>query len=294
MEQLIKIDDKAMKPLSKVAIAFMDKMEKALGWIVMPKGKGADQEEAIRFYIQEIEKKEEMPPLMRAALISQARKTLKEYCNINDIVQIAIEQMDKNANPEELDDDWFSYFYEHAKNMNREDVKILWGKLLASECNKSGSVPKTLIHILSMMSKENADDFESLCGFIVDTYNSKGFVEKILIVPPDYSSISEGRLSYDKIMNLEALGLLNQTDKLRIYFDDDIPPIDKVVYNDSEISLKYKTNYLFIGEVNLTNSGRVLSNIIIGKKLMKYVDYLKLYFETNSIIVDIIQSNTLN
>lgn len=74
MNQLNKIDEKVMEPVSKVLISFMDKMEKAAGWVVTPKGKKADQEEAIRSYIQELEKKEGLQPLMRAALITQQEK----------------------------------------------------------------------------------------------------------------------------------------------------------------------------------------------------------------------------
>lgn len=291
-KSLIDVD---LKPIADVTNNIIDKFAQAVGWLATPRGSRKDMEIAVETYIKEIQEDNSLPPTVKAAKISNVRKEIKDYVNLQDVIQHAqLFGKEYEPNGEKLDEDWAMFFYDRARNVSRHDAKVLWGKILAEECNKIGSIPKTLIHTLSVMSKQEAESFEGVCGFIVDTYNSRGYVEKILIIPPDYKSISEGSVTLDKIMNLEALGLLTSTDKLRIDFDDEVPPINKVVYYGSEILLRYESSFLYIGEVNLTNAGRVLSKIITGRKFIKYVDYLKSYFETNNVIVDIIQSNTLN
>ncbi|WP_313185887.1 DUF2806 domain-containing protein [Lacrimispora sp.] len=290
MESLIKIDKEALEPLSKVLIALMDKMEKAACWVAMPKGKSANRERAISFYIKELEEKEDMPPLMKAALITQARKTLKEYCNITDIVHLAIRQLNEDAKPQDIDDDWFSYFYEHAKNINLSEAKILWAKILANECNRRSSIPKLLIHILSVMSLRDAKAFECLCGFITQDVNSKeSAVNLVLIHDFNDDMVINNGLNYELLRDLEALGLICQEDDL-VCCDENYSNILKLRYQDMNVLIyapdEKEPSFPF-GNVMLTNAGLTLSTLIEGKKLEGFLDYLKLYFENLNFTVEI-------
>ena len=56
-----------------------------------------------------------MPELAKAACISDARKILREYRNQQNILLTALKFLDNSANPDIVDDDWLSYFFDNAK-----------------------------------------------------------------------------------------------------------------------------------------------------------------------------------
>ena len=295
MEPLIKIDKEAMEALSSVLVTFMEKMEKVAGWAVTPKGKRADQEQAISFYIRELEEKEDMPALMKAALITQARKTLKEYCNTNDIVNIAINYMNESSKPEKLDEDWLSYFYEHAKNINQSDIKTLWGKILAGECNSKGSVPKQLIHILSIISKSDAINFQNVCSFMVDRINGDGSLggRYVIIGSGNFDEdfiLEKVGLSYEGLNDLQALGLIkvNAIDN-RLILEE--PEIEKYTigykYHKHIIKIQKLRKEFPIGYVSLTKPGMVLSELVSKNELDVFLEYLKKYYESQGFEVSI-------
>ena len=67
--------------------------------------------------------------------------------------------VDECSNPEDLSEDWFSYFFDKAKLVSDESVQKIWGRLLSKEINKPGTCSKQLIHTLSIMSVESAKCF---------------------------------------------------------------------------------------------------------------------------------------
>ena len=160
---LVKVDDP--KALGKVTVSLMDKLEHACGWLATPKGAWKDQVEAKGLFIEEIKNNPNLTPLEKAAFISNSKQLIKQYKNQHDIYQIALAQLDEKAQPENIDDDWLSHFFDEAKQVSKDDVKIIWGKLLADECNSPGTVPKSLIRTLSEMSAQDAKTFELLSSF---------------------------------------------------------------------------------------------------------------------------------
>ena len=290
MDSLIKIEKDAMEPLSDVIIALMDKLENAVGWIATPKFKWADREEAIRCFIQQIEQKEDMAPLEKAALISQSRKILKEYCNITNVLQLAVQQLSESAKPQEIDDDWLFYFYEHAKNINLHEVQILWAKILASECNRNNSIPKILMHILSVMSSRDAKAFESLCSFIIQDVNSKeSAINLLFLCNLEADVVKNNGLNYEVLRDLESLGLICQDEDLSC-INEDHSNILKLRYHDKNVIIRAhndkEENFPF-GNVTLTYAGLTLSTLIVGKKLEGFLDYFKLFYKDFNYTIEI-------
>lgn len=285
-------DKDIFEPLSKVAIAALDKLEKATGWLVTPKGKKKDFEDAIEGYNKDIDKDSNLPPLMKAAFKAEARETLKKYCNLNDISNIAIQQMSDEAEPANVDEDWLNYFKEHAQNISREDAKILWGKLLAEECEESGRIPKTLIHILSLMSSKEAKLFETLCGFMPYRLGENGEIcDDSLIIGSvkDNDILFDNELNFENLQDLEALGLLhyNVIDIRRILEGEISNAKMGYRYFDSIIEIENLQPEFPEGNVLLTESGKALSSLIERKRIKGFEEYLKGYYESKNYKVKI-------
>lgn len=281
---LISVD---LKPMADVTNNIINKFSQAIGWAMVPRKSKKEMEIAVEIYIKEIQEDDSLPPIIRAAKICNARKEIKEYVNLQDILQHAQEFGNEyEKNEEELDEDWAMFFYDRAKNISFNDAKVLWGKILAEECNERGSIPKTLVHILSVMSKEEAESFEDICGFIVDTYSDEKYFDKGLIVPSNYQCVSE--LNFFKIKNLESLGLIIYSNKsLEVDNSIDNRKIDKLIYHDLKITLDYELDQLPVGHISFTRAGEILSSMIEEKKLEKFVDSLKVYFKVNGVKAEI-------
>lgn len=186
--------------MSEVANNLIDKLASATGWYV---SRNTPSKIGLNTYIEEIKKKN-YDPLTKAALITNAKKTIKEYCNQKDIVSIAINLLNKDCVPEMLDNDWLSIFMDKARLVTSEDFKLIWGKLLASECDNNGCVPKGLLHILSQMDREDAESFTALCSIAIkveDEYEPVVNINRF----DDYANWG---LDFDKLVNLKALGLI--------------------------------------------------------------------------------------
>ena len=75
--------------LGEVVTALLDKLEHAVGWCA---NHDTPSRTAVNTYIEEIQNSDK-DPLVKAALISNARKIVKEYCNQKNIVSIAIQSV---------------------------------------------------------------------------------------------------------------------------------------------------------------------------------------------------------
>ena len=181
----------------------IDKFAKAVGWMVTPRGSRKELEKAVEIYIQEIENDKSLPPLVKAAKITAARKEIKEYCNVQDIMEHAKEfGQTYNEYNDDIDEDWAMFFYDRAKNVSLDDAKVLWGKILAEECKMKGKISKSLIHILSVISQEDAKAFENLCNFAPNMARPDGSMRKVDHI---ISGDVENALLKECVLTYEAL-----------------------------------------------------------------------------------------
>lgn len=199
---LINID---LGPLCGVANNLIDKLASAVGWIA---NRDTPDRLAVKNYISEIQKSN-LPPLIKAVKISNAKKEIKEYINQNEIVKIAVENINDNAHPENIDDDWIFQFMDKAKLISDAQFQLIWGHILKEECNSPNSMPKSLLYILTMMDKKDAEYFTALCSFSVyiDDNGIKEFTPVVISSQID-NYYSKNGITYDALFNLESLGLI--------------------------------------------------------------------------------------
>lgn len=261
--------------MSEVANNLIDKLASATGWYV---SRNTLSKIGLNTYIEEIQKKN-YDPLTKAALITNAKKTIKEYCNQKDIVAIAINLLNKDCVPETLDNDWLSIFMDKARLVTSEDFKLIWGKLLASECDNNGYVPKGLLYILSQIDREDAESFSTLCSLAIkveDEYQPVVNINRF----DDYANWG---LDFDKLVNLKALGLIEMDfSKLVMYsvYGKEIPI--KAKYFNHEFECSNRKNEISIGNVMFTKSGQALCKAITVNEAANFWDkyclpFLKMY-----------------
>lgn len=78
------------------------------------------------------------------------------------IVMGALPAIGEDSPSDDIDLEWLALFFEHSRNVFDEDLQAAWSRVLSSEANKPGSVPKRVLFTLSGLSKVEAESFLAL------------------------------------------------------------------------------------------------------------------------------------
>ncbi len=187
--------------LGEVIVNLTNKLADGIGWIA---NKETSKKIAVNTYIKEIQEKD-YDPVTKAALISNAKRIIRGYSNQNDIVEIAMQSLQSDAKPENVEDDWLVQFMDKAKFVSSQEFQWIWGKILARECNKPGSIPFALLYTLEKMDKEDAEAFTALCR--ISVHLKEEYAPVIIYTKlAKYKSLIE--IDFDKLVCLNALGLI--------------------------------------------------------------------------------------
>lgn len=302
MENFNILPKEAFESVASVANNLIDKISSATGYIVAPKGKKRDMEEAVSFYINTIKNNDSMPDLMKAACIGNARKAIREYSNQHDILDIAMDNLNETANPDLLNDDWLIDFWEKAGCVNDNDIKLIFGKILAGTCNnRDTQVSKSLIHKLYLMDGRIAKALQKLKQYTVlmEMINNHGDkvdeTYNVLYFDNCFGWGKKYSQEQLELMELEALGIINiglhsvsfKRNSVELGRIKEI----RILYNENSISITGDKKGDFVernirlvemqtGTVCLTRDGEILlRNVEINEYLENYLEDVKDVYE---------------
>lgn len=260
MNSLISFDG-----FADVANNLIDKLSEAMGWIATH---STPNREAINTYIKEVQESN-YDPLTKAALISHAKKTIREYSNQCNVVQNAMQHMLPSARPEEVDNDWMAQFMDKARLISDSEVQMIWGRILAEECNNPNSIPKGLLHILEQMDRKNATDFSQICAVSVRFVDEGGEVFCPIVVRGTHKEFYDKiGLTYDSLVDLASIGLIEQDTFLGsgVYTMGDLAQPAVIKYHDQKFELPEGVNKVNVGCVILTRQGQALCKALSPDK----------------------------
>ena len=224
---------------------------------------------AVKDYIAEIEKSD-FSPLHKAALISRAKKDIKEYANQLKIVNGSVVYLIPSAKPENLEDDWLAQFFDKTRLVSDEEFQEIWARLLAEECNNPGSIPKSLLFILEKMDRREAEDFMRLCSMTVSAFDESA----PLILNPGSSTLAEYVLSFDSLIQLESIGLIKMDSGIASGFaltrDDCNSEKQSVRYFGKSFELPDEMKSFPIGHVLYTKDGYALWKVVAATEIQGF------------------------
>lgn len=205
------------------------------------------------------------PPELKAFKIKNVAKILKESDNQYDIYKIAQDDLDTHPeqdHSENVDDEWLSRFMNSCKHVCSDDIKLIWGKLLAEECMKPDSVPTRLVHILSNLDRQSAQAFFTICNLCLE--DSELYFTPIIFHKQDF--FRDLGLSFIILSELDSIGLIRFAPTVQHAISSDDPLITEYehdfIYNSSIYSVKSNKSLIRIGDVLLTEAGQALCRII--------------------------------
>ena len=84
------------------------------------------------------------------------------------ITEKALPRLKEGSNPNGMDDDWVTNFFDKSRIVSDEEMQEIWAKVLAGEANAPGTYSKWAVNFLGCIDKRDAELFQNLCSFRLD------------------------------------------------------------------------------------------------------------------------------
>ena len=187
--------------LSSRAPELLDRVGKALGWVMEPW-------QAERIAIAEA-RGQALGDLQRLAIYEEAglrslgEQLMKER-NLVAVASEAVRLVNDSAQPEKIGTDWIANFYAKCQLTSEPEMRSLWAKILAGEANTPGSFSKRTVNLVAELDKTDAENFTKAATFVVQ------MKEPILFVRNAYTPFyNQAGVNQNMLLRLQDAGLLS-------------------------------------------------------------------------------------
>lgn len=133
-------------------------------------------------------------------LMAQERMRQK---NIDDVVDIAAYQLkdEREVPKDKVSVDWATRFFNIVQDISEDEMKLIWGKLLAGEVETPGSYSLRTLELLKNLSSDEARLFSEVSSLALRRVN------EVLIIRRDNINEEYG-FTFDNILALTDAGLI--------------------------------------------------------------------------------------
>jgi hypothetical protein len=266
--------------LSKPATVLIEKISEAIGGLARPwqlKRVAEAEAEAERVHaVAQIE----ITKLQKRAMTRLIAEEARKQQNIEAITAIAIPQLDSDAKPENVEDDWIANFFDKCRLISNEDMQKLWARILAGEANSPGKFSKRSVALLSSMDKSDAAGFTKVCDFACRIEAEIAPV----ILKYDHEIYVKHGLNYPLLSHLDTIGLIRfEIDPRQTFTVDQLPQHTVVRYFGQEIQIAFPNpgipmppeHELKVGQALFTDAGQQLADICEANPVHGFVELLK-------------------
>jgi hypothetical protein len=257
--------------LSKPATVLIEKISLAVGGIFRPhqikRIAKAEAEAAIIHAEAEIA----ITDLHRRAVHRFIHEEAKKQENIESITSKALPQLEDQSQPQAIDDDWITNFFDKCRLVSDSDMQQLWAKVLAGEANVPGSYSKRTVAFLGSLDKRDALLFQRLCGF-------GWFVGDIvpLVYNLDDSVYNDREINFGTLTHLDDIGLIS-FQALTGFMRRGYSKRATLFYYGEPVVVEFENdndNQLNTGKILLTQTGRQLAPICSARSEPNFLDYV--------------------
>ncbi|MEW6351934.1 MAG: DUF2806 domain-containing protein [Thermodesulfobacteriota bacterium] len=214
----------------------------------------------------------EVTDLQRRAAHRWFEEESKKQVNMEQITRDALPLVTDNANPEAIEDDWITYFFDKCRIVSDTEMQSLWSRILAGEANAPGSYSRRTVNLVSELDKSEALLFTQLCGY---AWAFPGEVVPIVLDFHDAIYAKNG-IDFGLISELESIGLI-QFSSIGKFQLLDLPKRVTVLYHGQPVELEMSEdndNVMHVGQVLLTKMGRELAPICGSRPVDGFKEYV--------------------
>lgn len=204
--------------------------------------------------------------LLESAQTRELAKLIRKEKNFEDIIQIASENIKTIPNSSsKIDEDWWNRFEDYAENVSDDDLKFIWGKILAGEFENPGSVSLRTLNLLSSIAKQEALLFCEMAPFSFSLGRNLNYT---IFIDSMYSK-NISHIRTECFTRLKETGLLADIsmftmgvkDYKSVFFYGDRFKI-VIQYKKSDSKLKIEPLIFSVPYTELTSSGKEVFGLI--------------------------------
>ncbi|MBO7459436.1 MAG: DUF2806 domain-containing protein, partial [Bacteroidales bacterium] len=174
-------------------------------------------------------------------VISKEKKRQK---NIEDVITVAgnILQTEKEVSGDQIDLDWATRFFDIVQDISDNDMKNLWGQILAGEIKQPKSYSLRTLEVLRNMTKDEAELFQKIAPFVLVQrdyfiYSSEEVLKKFGITYSDIAKLIEiGLLQSGDFVHKSFISSKLENNKVGIIYDN-LVIIIELMANASKVSI---------------------------------------------------------
>lgn len=262
--------------ISKPATVLIEKISDAVGGIFKPYqivrvAKAEAEAERVK-----AEAQIQISDLQRRAFHRFLEEEAKKQKNMEDITQQALPQLEEKSDPQKVEDDWITNFFDKCRLISDSEMQTLWSRVLAGEANAPGTYSKMTVNLLSDIDKTDAELFTRLCGF---GWMVGNIVPLVFDVQAEI--YNQYGITFNSLSHLESIGLI-QFNNIAGFSRLKLPKRFPVFYYGIRLDLEMPNdadNSLDIGRVLLTKVGQELSPICGSRPVNGFLDYVRTKWE---------------
>ena len=213
----------------------------------------------------------EITDLQRRAVRRFIAEEAQYQKNMEGITAKAVPQLNENADPASLDNDWIVNFFDKSRIVSDDEMQNLWSRILAGEANAPGTYSKRTVNFLSDLDKSEAATFTKLCGFVW----SIGALT-LLVFDAEEEIYNRNGIDFASLSHLDSIGLI-QFNTGTGFSLKDLSKRLAVAYYGRRLTLEMPQNSgndLPIGKTLLTRIGKELAVISGSKPVEGFWEYV--------------------
>ncbi|CED57347.1 putative transcriptional regulator [Aliivibrio wodanis] len=251
------------------------------------------------------EQLEVSPEYARVASEKYSRKIIQEQINVDDISKIALSELESEKAFESnsdsiISDDWLNSFEKEAATKSSEEMKLLFGKVLANEIRNPSSFSIRTIKLLSQLDNEAASLFVKFCSVTVSLRSGSYLIDgRVVSLSGNaaQNSLSKYGLSFDNLNILFEYGLIVSDYNCYCGYEHAIAQNNNVaatLYHQNKhyglvpIDSTKKINELKLSGVALSKAGKELLSIVdIEPNDLYFKDLTSYFLNKNLKLVEI-------
>lgn len=256
--------------LSKPATVLIEKVSDAVGGLCKPFQIVREAKANAKADLIKAESQIEISGLQRRAFERFLNEEAKHQKNMEDITKQALPDVNENATPENIDDDWITNFFDKCRLISDSQMQSLWSRILAREANSPNTFSKRTINCLSSFDKSEADLFTKLCIFC---WQVQGLIP--LIYDDQHEIYNKHGINFSNLSHLDSIGLIRFNSIGE--FTRKLPKKLDVDYYGKQTLLEFpkdSENIFIYGRARLTNIGQELAGICGSSPDDEFCEYI--------------------
>jgi hypothetical protein len=274
--------------LSKPATVLIERVSDAVGAVFQPiqikrLAKAEAEAERIRALARI-----EITELEQRAMLRMVQQEARKQENIESITAKAIGDLDPDAKPEAIEQDWLANFFDKCDLVSDQEMQSVWGRILAGEANRPGTFSKRTIELVNSLDKKDAHLFTTLCGF---AWVIGGVT--LLVYDLEDTIYTNAGLQFEKLTHLESLGLI-RFEALSGFERRRFMKSASVAYHGQGLRIEFpkeKDNRLTTGHALLTAAGQQLAPLCGSKPVDGFMEYVLNKWAADNVIAHSVWPN---